>query len=444
MSALVGQSATAEEARQTLDEQLRIAVERVVELTEPFDAFDIIECLKLSESVVNPETYKETEHEGLAAIVELAAAILSCRGTRYPQAEHLAKSREPHGVIDEVRAACREVADIGSMALLLDAMTAGDDQAQLAMSAALREVFVRNLTYEHMLIETLVGLFDEPAVEVACRQALGCSGSDVRSVVSALEEMHAEAWQARFASVAEFVKLLTEAHAAWVAAAEVASRAGDPPPEVDEAQRERARELHDAAWSRPADASIVDVARVSSRTGLAPEVTTIVVDMFSRPMACGDPLQATKAFLSGRTPFRTRPMLRDPDGSVMAVHESLVLAAVRDRMEEELKGSAAWDVYTKHRGALLEAASLEHLERLLPGAIVYASLKYFVPDPTKVETDPASYTKLVEGDGLLLVDDVAIILEAKAGAFGVEARAGDRVRLRSDLGKLLTRLWRGW
>lgn len=437
MATVLGQSANEAEARNILDEQLRAAVERVVDLTERFDAFDVIECLKISETLSDPETYRETEHEGLAAVIELAAVILSCRGTRYPDAEHLATSRLPHEVIDEVRAACREVTDVGSMALLLDAVTASDDQAKLAMFAALREVFVRNLIYEHMLIDTLAGLFDQPAVELACRQAIGCTGAVVRSVVSALQEMHAEAWQARFASVGDFMKFVTEAHAAWLAAAEAADAAGDPPP-VDDAERERARELYDAAWSSPADASLVDVLAVSDRTGLPAEEVAIVVELFSQPMAGGDPLMATKEYLSGRTPFRTRPLLSDPDGSVMAVHESLVLAAVRDRMEEELKSSAGWNVYTKHRGEFLEAVSLGHLRALLPGAAVRSSLKYFVPDPTKVEPTPATYTKLVEGDGLLLLDDIAIILEAKAGAFSTEARGGDRTRLRSDLRKLLT------
>jgi hypothetical protein len=75
---------------------------------------------------------------------------------------------------------------------------------------------------------------------------------------------------------------------------------------------------------------------------------------------------------------------------------------------------------------------------MLPGAAVHASLEYFVPDPSKSETAPTNYTKLVEGDGLLVLDDIAIILEAKGGALGPESRAGDRARLRSDLRKLIT------
>ena len=116
MATLVGDSANETEAREVLDEQLRSAVQRIFVLTERFDAFDLIELLKVSETLSNPETYRETEHEGLAAVIELAAAILSCRGTRYPDATHSATSRQPHEVVEDVRSACRDVVNAGSMA----------------------------------------------------------------------------------------------------------------------------------------------------------------------------------------------------------------------------------------------------------------------------------------------------------------------------------------
>ena len=40
--------------------------------------------LSISETLADPEAYRETDHEDLAAVIEVAAAILPCRGTRYP------------------------------------------------------------------------------------------------------------------------------------------------------------------------------------------------------------------------------------------------------------------------------------------------------------------------------------------------------------------------
>jgi hypothetical protein len=40
--------------------------------------------LSISETLADPEAYRETDHEDLAVVIEVAAAILLCRGTRYP------------------------------------------------------------------------------------------------------------------------------------------------------------------------------------------------------------------------------------------------------------------------------------------------------------------------------------------------------------------------
>ena len=53
IAALLRRSADETEAREHLDRQLREAVDRVVMLAEPFDAFDVVECLKVAESVNN-------------------------------------------------------------------------------------------------------------------------------------------------------------------------------------------------------------------------------------------------------------------------------------------------------------------------------------------------------------------------------------------------------
>lgn len=67
----------------TLAEQrLEAAVREVVALTEPYDAFDVLELIRLKNGVADAETFRETEHEGNTAVIELAALILATRGDR--------------------------------------------------------------------------------------------------------------------------------------------------------------------------------------------------------------------------------------------------------------------------------------------------------------------------------------------------------------------------
>ena len=65
-------------------------ITRLAEMFAPHDAFEVLGYLWLSNSTANPETYKEWEHEGIAAAVELAAAVLLRRSAR-------AGNRKQHG-----------------------------------------------------------------------------------------------------------------------------------------------------------------------------------------------------------------------------------------------------------------------------------------------------------------------------------------------------------
>lgn len=152
------------------------------------------------------------------------------------------------------------------------------------------------------------------------------------------------------------------------------------------------------------------------------------------------PLEVVEDFLRGDSPLRVRPIVRHASGDRVIVHDGLLLPAIRERIEEELKRADLADQYSKRRGDHLESAALALLAPHLPGAVIHKAFEYFVPDPDALvpQTDPATFSKLVEDDGLLLVDDVAVIVEAKAGALTRQSRTGHSPRLRRDLGKIVT------
>ena len=125
----------------------------------------------------------------------------------------------------------------------------------------------------------------------------------------------------------------------------------------------------------------------------------------------------------------------------MLVHDGLALPAVREVLETALKAAGRLAAYERHRGRWVERAALDLLEGALPGAKVHRSFDYFIPDPTAgvPQTRPADYTKRVEADGLILLDDVAFIVEVKAVALTAEARGGLVRRLRGKLRDIITK-----
>ncbi|GLW56814.1 hypothetical protein [Kitasatospora phosalacinea] len=193
-------------------------------------------------------------------------------------------------------------------------------------------------------------------------------------------------------------------------------------------------------WKAPADGAAFGVDDLCRHTGLSSGVVSAVVDAFTMPEAQAPPREMALRFLSGVSPLRTHPLLRDATGRVLLVHDVLHLAAVRETLEQDLKDAGRWDAYSKHRGRYLEEEAARLLTVHFPGAEAYSGFEYFVPDPEArvVQQEPSQYTKCVEADALVVVDDVALIIEAKAVALTPAARAGHGQRLRRDLSRIVT------
>ncbi|MEU4643376.1 hypothetical protein [Micromonospora sp. NPDC023814] len=406
--------------------RLTDAVQRIARLTAQCDAFDVLEYVRLHNAMANPETFQETEHEGSAAVIELVALIMAARGSRAASAAGDGDQpvMRPEQIVEDIQIAAMEAFDVGSMLIMFGSALDADPLRRLSFGARLREVAVRNVAYGHMVEDTLTALFDQPAVQDACRRVMGCTVRQIRDVFSALQALHDEAWHGRFGALREFRQLADSDTAT----------AGDLPPEVVA----QARHLWAQVWDNPAACSTFTEEAIASSAGVDVETVRTVLDLFTTPLVQRPSAEVALEFFQGRSPLRVRPILRDPDGSFVVVHGGLLIPAIRERVEEALRfDQRAWDVYSKHRGQYVEQAAADLIVAHLPGCVSHLGLEYFVP-ATGVETEPARYTKVVEGDGLLICDDVAIIIESKAVALRAQSRTGDPLRLRQDLRRIVT------
>jgi hypothetical protein len=422
-----------------IETRVRTAVGRIVGLAAPYDVFDVLADVQLNELFHNPETYRETEHEGLAAAIEVVAICLASRWHREGSLPVEAGVRpRPDPVIGEIVAVARDLVSIGSMLGVIGAMQAPSwNLGSLARSAVLREIYVRNMAYPHMEEDTVRALMADPVIDAACRAVMGCGASDLQAVFDAEMDLHGEAWQDRFEAVAKWRNVLEGERQRFLALDEK----GEPvPDEIEPEVKAEADELFVKAWGNPGDTAIHDMATVAAKAGVPPEMVVTVRDLASVDLAPGDPFDGVMEFLRGRNPFRLKPLLRASDGSTVAIHSGLLLSSIREITETQLKGSAGWEAYAKRRGQFLEDRAVDLLSAIFPMAIVHQGYEYFVPNPDAAtpQTKPADYTKVVEGDALLVVDDVAIVVEAKAGSFTPGSRRGDLKRLTDDLQKIIT------
>ncbi len=99
---------------------------------------------------------------------------------------------------EDVRVAAAEAMAAGSMLPLFEALPTGDPFSQVLFQSTQREIMMRNPVYPHMLLDTLRGLFGDPAVESDCRDTLGFTGLEAVKVLEQARLMSITALQERF------------------------------------------------------------------------------------------------------------------------------------------------------------------------------------------------------------------------------------------------------
>jgi hypothetical protein len=294
--------------------------------------------------------------------------------------------------------------------------------AKIQLATAFREVWMRHSSYPDMWAATLRDLFATPPVEGAMKNAVGFTALEALNVLDSVHNVQTEAWNRRLEKA--FMSL------------DGLMASGKEPGDVrhDDPQVVEFRDLWARAWNAERSEVAISPAMIAEQSGLALEVVNAVIDAFRFKPSKRSIADNVLAFASGDNPWRTNPLLVGDDGCVMLLHDAMNVPAVRENCEQLLQGDEAWEIYQANRGRVLEDRVRRIFEKLMPGANVLANYEYFIPShESESGGGPGTYTKRVEGDLLVVLDDVAIIVESKAIAPNPRARAGDTRKLRRDL-----------
>jgi len=136
----------------------------------------------------------------------------------------------------------------------------------------------------------------------------------------------------------------------------------------------------------------------------------------------GDPWQQIRR-------FRRTPVIEDGSGNWLAPVPYDVLYVVRGVLEDALRDDGLLEPFQKRRADYLEAATRGVFATSLHPDRSLRSLSYEHPEDGEV--------KLPEGDGLILVDGIALACEAKAGGLSPAARGGEPKALAKAFNRLL-------
>lgn len=360
------------------------------------------------------------EVEGGPARVELLTLLAASS-----EAPRDADASEIWHQLDTWKREVDRILQLSAMIHLLRATSDGalDPMAKIQASTRASEVSIRDLSYPDMVKSTLIDLFEEPVIKNALVSEFGFDLPTAISVLEACDEIQTDKMSQRI----NLMKLRIQ---------EAMATGQNPTQE----QIEQVRAQLDSTWD-PADEDVsVSSKEIATKLQMPEAVVQTTLTEFALGTELGSPHAVVEDFTTGDNALRTHPLVSDPHGRFMLVHPSLVLPAIRENFEQMLKGSRFWGQYQTHRGKYLETEAEKCLAQVLPGAQTLSGFEYFVPaNETEEKGDPAGYTKLVEGDLFSLLDDVAVITEAKAVAVAPAARAGHTRRLRNDLTRIITR-----
>lgn len=418
-------------------EDLKECARSVSALGNAFGAFDLLDHLRFTQTFKIPDAYVESCHQGSVPTLELAAMALIARPSTEFDTDRSAMASTPNEAVQQVHDLGAEMLRLVLTRMFLHTVEDGGSYDALARSVVYRELLVRSSTYEHIAERTLDLLLGTELIEEACRASLGFTAREALDLFRALNRRSNDAaheYLIRLERWREFAgsRLGHSADGPHVPAD------GGPPPAPVAAVIGNA---WDHVWFPIPVESTFCPADLVSATGLSSETVDAFLSVFEYRPDEVDPGELILDAVSGPSPLRTRPILRDHENRRFLVHSGFGVYAIREAIEERLKGTEAWSVYDKHRAGYLEQDALHLISRMLPTARALSGIEYLGPNQDKNEIGggPEGYTSAFEADGLVVVDDVAIIVEAKAGAVRPRARSGDADTLRQDLHKLVTK-----
>ncbi|MFJ4253510.1 hypothetical protein [Microbacterium sp. NPDC090003] len=401
--------------------------ERALELAErvsPFTPVRLAEVGRLAyfplaqsgEAVANPD--------GGAWQLELLL-LLAIAGRQTDEAD--VQSTEPNtmsGAVQDAWPLLEEITNLGWLRTLV----VSDPHAPLgwlSLSVQGAEVAMRNSSYADVLQATAVELLDgNPDVRGALESGLGFSAAEALRVLNACHSIQSSNLNKRGQ---QFARSLSEP--AGARGDDVTSMA------------KGAVDVLALMFEPSAENSTVGIDELVAETALDAERVERVVGFFTIDASGMTPLEAAERFVQGDNPWRRHPLLSNDAGRVMLLHDGHTGPALRERLEEYLKTRKdAWDAYARHRGEVLEERVLRAMKEILPTATYRNGFDFFVPatETEKATGSVAAYTKRVECDHLVLVDDVALVIEDKAVAFSALSRGGKSARQLGDLRRIIT------
>nr|WP_173160756.1 hypothetical protein [Arthrobacter sp. 68b] len=407
-------------------EVIRDHVEAIVSAIQEADAFDVIELMRLRETPMVLDGYRESLSDQLPTAVEVVALILLARGARVSAATDV-KAAQPSKVIPELHNHARALLTMGQFMLL----SAGKAEkfgplTTLAATYVGHEINVKFKQYAHIHDGLNEALFSSKHLGTLLLEVFGYTYEDFVHVRDAIRSVYLD----RFFAARD---ILGDVVQEW----EAGSRSGQ---STERTEQGRAA-VYDLMFY-PGERASFTATDIADASSVPKDRVERILDHFSLSFGAEtDPVTAVESFLSGDNTLRNAALIADGAGNYVTMNVPIGTDCFRQVIEAGLKSqSGRWRRYEKRRVTVSEQFSVEYLTKLLGADATHVNLKYFRPNP---EVDPVqlastainitSIAEQTESDALFLIEDVAVCVEVKGRSVSHQARGGHVQRLTGDL-----------
>jgi hypothetical protein len=376
---------------------------------EPFDAIHVLACMGATQIFSRPDTFSELEADS-AATIEYVASILLERESPAPVGEagnDVAMSAAIQQTLDRTRGITMHAV----FSARAREQHAQDPIEAIAAAVEVHDAISRWPGYAHQARELLAVLGEDNDIAQYLRSTLGFDITQALVLEESVGRLLAERYNAHGQQTATTANDLTES---LTGPTELAASV-DPRAHLAIIARE-----HFSV--RLKQALLISAREVAAESG----VDALVAESFLRSFAShfGD----TKGtnLMTGRNQVRRRPFVADGEGRYLLTLPGNLLWELRPRIEEELKQcSPLFHTYETARSRYVERAAAAHLRKALKTDQVWTNAVYWL-DGDRYEVDV-----------IAVIDDLCVIIEAKAGAMTGRSWRGRKADLLRDLRDLL-------
>ncbi len=371
------------------------------ELIADYDAVHLLGYLLFSESLIDPNSYVESEYPGHAYVAEMVAAEVLLRRDRTATAEV-----EP--VMDarltrEVRRLTQEAVTAESIRRHGNAQGLTDAERNARGRAAMHYLMIRNEGWTWQEESTLRGLFGPAPIAIKLKEQLGFDVDDALRCCNALSEWTTTRLKKHVTDALATVTDFSDDHPAYVwASKRVKVREG-------REQDEKRTLVFMWACQHVGNALLISAEELASQAAVKASAARSFLASLSQLID-----QEDSGWFTMSENMRWRPIVQFDSDKFLLTMPGNDLWALRSILDDALSSD---DAYLRHRAKWVEMRAEEMLGSALQPDESHRSIEYRFVDNDGVTVEG-------EIDGLVRIDDVVLTVEAKSAKVRPGAQRG--------------------